>query len=256
VLRASHTRDERLIAFRGPDGPFRSLPAFARLAREVDAGLAGVVRIVAVPGRRGGGRVQSVLGRDWITDEILGTSFRVPAATFLQVHPAAAGTLARHVLDGAGSPRVVVELYGGVGGLGLAFARNGARVTIVEADPDAVACGREAAERAGVPNARFLRADVLRFLVGAEARDASDLVIADPPRTGFGRNVAAALAAAGPRRIVVVSCDPATMARDVAALVRLGYTVDRVVPFDLFPQTAHVETVAWLSRTPPGSARS
>ena len=254
VLRASHSGDERLVALSGPEGPFPSLPAFAQFARQVDPGLVGVVRILAATGRRGGARVQTVAGRGWIADEILGTSFRVPAATFLQVHPAAAEVLARHVVEVAGSPREVLELYGGVGGFGLALARNGARVTIVEADAQAVACGRDAAEGAGISRARFVREDVARYLTGAGAQAAPDLVIADPPRAGLGRAVAEALGAIGPRRIVIVSCDPATMARDVAALVRAGYAIDRIVPFDLFPQTAHVETVVQLSRPAPGNA--
>jgi 23S rRNA (uracil1939-C5)-methyltransferase len=247
VLRASSQRDERLVAFRGPAGPFPSAAAFAKAAVDLDSGLAGVVRIVARPGRRGGARIETVAGRSWIEDEVLGIPFRVPAAAFLQVNAAAADTLLRHVLDGAGTPGRVVELYGGLGGLGLALAKNGAQVTIVEADADAVTCGREAAERAGIATARFLRADVARFLRDARGTAAPDLLIADPPRSGLGRDVTAATAAIGAPRIAMVSCDPGTMARDVAALVSRGYTVERVVPFDLFPQTAHVEAVAWLS---------
>ena len=74
------------------------------------------------------------------------------------------------------------------------------------------------------------------------------LVIADPPRTGLGRGVAERLAALGAARIAMISCDPATLARDLAALVARGCVIDRITPFDLFPQTAHVEAVAWLSR--------
>jgi 23S rRNA (uracil1939-C5)-methyltransferase len=248
VLRASSTADERLVAFRGPGVPFPSLPKFAQVARDADTGLVGVVRVVGSPDRRGGATLQAIAGRSWIAEEILGIPFRVPAATFLQIHAAAAGTMLRHVLDGAGQPARVIELYGGVGGLGLAMAHGGAELTIVEADPEAVACGREAAERAGIASARFVRADVSRFLRDARGAGPPDLLIADPPRSGFGPGVAAAVAALRAPRIVMVSCDPGTMARDVAALTRGGYAVDRVVPFDLFPQTAHVEAVVWLSR--------
>jgi 23S rRNA (uracil1939-C5)-methyltransferase len=248
VLRASSTGNERLVALRGPAGPFPSLPEFARAAADADPGLVGVVRIIGRPGRRGGATLQTISGRPWISEELLGIPFRVPAATFLQVHAAAADAMLRHVLAGAGKPARVVELYGGVGGLGLALAREGAHVTLVEADPEAVACGREAADRAGIATARFVREDVGRFLRDASGASAPDLVIADPPRSGFGQDVAAAVAALGAPRIVMVSCDPGTMARDVAALAAHGYTVDRVVPFDLFPQTAHVEAVVWLSR--------
>jgi len=248
VLRSSGARDERLVAFRGLPGPFSSLAAFAELAAQIDPGLVGVVRLLAAPGRRGGSRVETIAGRAWIEDEILGTVFRVPAATFLQVHPAAANALGEHVLAGAGAPRRVIELYGGVGVLGLALARNGAHVAIVEADPLAVACGEEAARSCGLTTVAFERADVLLALRGRSG-DSPDLLIADPPRTGLGKGVAERVAALKAARIAMVSCDPATLARDLAALVAFGYEVSRVTPFDFFPQTAHVEAVAWLTRS-------
>jgi len=246
VLRASGARDERLVAFRGSQGPFATLTEFARVATSVDPGLAGVVRIVSGSQRRGGAVIETVSGRPWIEDELHGITFRVPAATFLQVHTQAAATLGAHVLDGAGSPAEVVELYGGVGALGLALSRRGARVTIVDADPRAVDCGSEAAQAHGLASALFERSDVLSFLAGRSGHPAPDLVIADPPRTGLGKGVAERLARLGAPRIAMVSCDPATLARDLAELARKGYAVERVAPFDLFPQTAHVEAVAWL----------
>ena len=248
VLRASGANDERLVAFRGLDGPFPTLQEFARLAAAADPGLVGVVRLIAAPGRRGGTRVDTIAGRSWVADEFHGISFRVPAATFLQVHHGAAQALGAHVLAGAGSPRRVVELYGGVGALGLALARSGAEATIVDADPMATACGAEAAQSHGLTRAEFVRSDVLAFLNRGDRRPVPDLVIADPPRTGLGRGVADRLAGLGVRRIAMVSCDSATLARDLAALSASGYAIERITPFDLFPQTAHVETVAWLTR--------
>lgn len=248
VLRASNVRNERLVALRGLPGPFASAEEFARVARIADPGLVGVVRLVAAPGRRGGAHVQEVAGRAWIANEIHGTSFRVPAATFLQVHAAAAELLGGHVLDRAGSPRRVVELYGGIGALGLALARRGARTTIVDADPAAIACGVEAARAEGVTTVAFERAEVLAFLGRRGDGVAPDLVIADPPRTGLGRGVAEGLAALGASRIAMISCDPATLARDLAALAARGYAIEHITPFDLFPQTAHVEAVVWMSR--------
>jgi 23S rRNA (uracil1939-C5)-methyltransferase len=254
VLRASGTRDERLIALRGPDGPFASAGPFAEAAVAADPGLVGVVRLIAGIGRRGGAAVETIAGRSWITEEIQAISYRVPAATFLQVHAQAAERLGRFVLDRAGAPRQVVELYGGIGTLGLALARGGAQATIVDADAAAIACGREAAERHGLKTARFERADVLLYLEARPEAPAPDLVLADPPRTGLGRGVAARLAALGAPRIAMISCDPATLARDLAALTARGYVVEGVTPFELFPQTAHVETVTWLKRA-PGSDR-
>ncbi len=249
VLRSSGRTGETLIALRGPDGPFRSAEPFARWAIDAIPGLVGVVRILAIPGRRGGARVLTLAGRPWLEDALLGSTFHVPASAFLQVNAAAGEALGRHVVLGAGAPPSVLELYAGVGAIGLALARAGAHATIVDADADAVACGREAAVRAGIDRAEFVRSDVLRFLEGEEAAGAAPhLVVADPPRTGLGRGVAPRIAATGAQRIAMVSCDPATLARDLAALTGLGFQLDEVTPFDLFPQTAHVEAVAWLSR--------
>ncbi|HJQ99352.1 MAG TPA: 23S rRNA (uracil(1939)-C(5))-methyltransferase RlmD [Candidatus Polarisedimenticolaceae bacterium] len=257
VLRASASGPDVLVAFRDGGEPFPEAPGIARALATDVPGLRGVVRLVAAPGRRGGARVETLWGEPWIEEMLLGRLYRVPAGTFLQVNPAAAETLAVDVLSEAGRPAAVLELYGGVGAIGAALAARGARVTVVDADPDAIACGRETTERDGIP-VRHVRADVLRFLEGTEG--GPNLVVADPPRTGFGPGVAEALARLGPARIVIVSCDPATLARDTAKLSAAGYGIDRVRPFDLFPQTAHVEAVAWLTRRgsppPPPRARS
>jgi 23S rRNA (uracil1939-C5)-methyltransferase len=251
VIRTSSAFDERLVAVRGPDRVLPGLEVFAELALRSDPGLVGVVRIVSEPGRRGGARLVPIRGRAWIQDEVLDLKFEIPAATFLQVHAAAGDALARSVIEGAGRPAAVLELYGGIGAMGLALARQGSPVTIVEADPEAVRCGRAAAERASVRDARFVCGDVGRFLADRPSGAGPELVIADPPRTGLGRDVPRLIAALRPARIAIVSCDPATLARDLAALVASGYEVETVVPFDLFPQTAHVEAVAWLRRNGP-----
>jgi 23S rRNA (uracil1939-C5)-methyltransferase len=249
VLRASIAQDERLIALRGVAGPFASARDFARVAADADPGLVGVVRLISAGKRRGGAAVEIIAGRAWIADELHGIAFRVPAATFLQVHSAVAELLGRHVLEGAGSPHHVVELYGGIGALSLALARRGARTHVVDADPAAIACGIEAAQAHGLTNATFECADVLAFLGARQGGRTPDLVVADPPRTGLGRGVAERVAALGAARIAMISCDPATLARDLAALASRGYEIEQITPFDLFPQTAHVELVAWLSRS-------
>ena len=247
-LRASSARNERLAVIRSTNAPSARAAAFARCAAEQDPGLVGVAWLVGREGRRGGARTLVVAGRPWIEDVILGTAFRVPAGTFVQVNPQAAEVLGRALLEGAAGAGSVLELYGGVGGFGIAYARRGAGVVVVEADPEAVACGEEAARRAGIGAIRFVRADAGRYLAGAAAGPAPDLLLADPPRSGLAPEVLARIGAWGPRRVAMVSCDPATLARDLARLVGHGYTVEGVTPFDLFPQTAHVEALAWLRR--------
>lgn len=254
VIRVSASSGEVLVALRTDPGPFSIATEAASAIADAVPRLSGMVRIHAVPGRRGGARVETLWGRPWIEEVVLGTSFRVPAMTFLQVNPEASALLGAHLLDGCAGAGTALELYGGIGAAGIALAAGGTRVTVVEADAEAVACGREAAERAGLA-VRFVAGDVLRHLRGERA--VPDLVLVDPPRTGLGAGVAGELVRVAAPRVVYVSCDPATLARDLRVLAAGGYAVDRVVPFDLFPQTAHVEAVAWLTRaggdrrTPP-----
>ncbi len=242
VVRRS-TGGGTLVALRGPDVPWEGAARFARRVQDAHASVRGVVRLLAPRGRRGGARTETIVGSPWVVDRLAGTTFRLPAATFFQVNPGAAERLATIVLSACEGPANALELYGGVGAFGLALARRGAAVTIVDADPAAVACGRDAAAAAGLA-ARYETADVRAFLERPHGGPDADLVLADPPRTGFGRGVAAALARLSPPRIVVVSCDPATLARDLRALAAAGYRIRAVTPVDLFPQTAHVEVVA------------
>ena len=256
VVRRSRADGTLLIAFRGTVGPFPSgLPFAERLMREMPE-VVGVVRLLAERGRRGGTRVEALAGRSFLNETLGGITFEVPAASFFQVNPDAAETLLEQILRAAEpiSGCAVLELYGGMGVFGLALARAVAHVTILEADRDAVAAGRRAAAAANL-RAKFVQGDVLRSLQ-ERACTRCDLVLADPPRSGLGPGVAAHIAALGPARIVLVSCDPGTLARDLGELHARGYDVKQVVPVDLFPQTPHVETVTTLRRPPDATDTS
>jgi 23S rRNA (uracil-5-)-methyltransferase RumA len=249
VIRQSSLEDRILVALRGPEGPFETANLFAtRLARAVP-GLSGVVRLLGSVRRRGGARTVLLTGRSWLEDRLGGIVFRLPAATFLQVNAAAAEAVIECVrrLALAGSGARVVDLYAGVGVYGIGLAAGGAEVVACDADGEAVACARQAAHDASVSGYRVVRSDVAMFLGTRSARfPRPDVVIANPPRTGLGRGVAAGIADLHPARIVVVSCDPPTLARDLRALADRGYAPRRVVAYDLFPQTPHVESVTLL----------
>lgn len=251
VLRYSWSTGRILVVLRETT---RAFPRAAALVREIAANhpqVCGIVRLRSRPRRRGGARAVGLFGQPWLEETLAGRTFRLPAGTFLQVNSLGAVELVRLVVEAAGvvEGARVLDLYGGVGGHGLALlGRGAARVDVCDADGAAVACGRAAAEQAGDERIRFHRADAGSFLGGPRGRRAGfDVVVANPPRTGLGPGVGAAILARRPARIVMVSCDPASLARDLAALVRGGCVVERVVPVDLFPQTAHVEAVASLS---------
>ena len=249
VVRSS-SAGEVLVALRETITPFPDAVRFAERLAAAHPELAGVVRIRALAGQRGGARVLPLTGRSWLEERIGEVTFRLPAASFLQVNSRAAELLLQLVREGVGRPAEtsVIELYGGAGAFGVNLARSGATVTVCEADLAAVRSGREAA-RGKTSNVTFVHADVGAFLrkCKTEGRRA-DVVVADPPRAGLGRRLPEQIAALNPRRVVLVSCDPATLARDTRRLTAAGLVAQRAVPVDVFPQTAHVETVLTLVR--------
>ncbi|HET8654890.1 MAG TPA: TRAM domain-containing protein [Longimicrobiaceae bacterium] len=165
-------------------------------------------------------------------------------AAFLQVNRAAARLLEDHVMERAGDVTGlrVVDAYCGVGLHARRLARAGARVVGIELDPDAVAAARAGA----VPGALFEEGPVEQLLPGALP---ADLLILNPPRAGVAPEALDALLAAPPPRILYISCNPATLARDLKRLGEGAFELRSVRAFDLFPQTAHVETVAELALT-------
>ncbi|ANM29098.1 hypothetical protein ABI59_05030 [Acidobacteria bacterium Mor1] len=248
AIRSSRVHDELLVALRTEPRATPEARALARELRRRHPRLAGVVEWRSAPGRRGDATYSKLSGRTWLPEEIGGTRFRLPATAFFQVNPEAAEKLLDIALEEAGAlfGLNVLDLYSGVGVQALTAARKGATVQACEADASAIECGLEAAEREGIDKVRFQQAEVGRTMRGPG--DPVDVVLANPPRDGFGKGVAEGIARRKAKRVVIVSCDPATLARDLKALVAEGYRLDRVRPVDLFPQTPHVETVASLSR--------
>jgi 23S rRNA (uracil1939-C5)-methyltransferase len=178
--------------------------------------------------------------RDGAARVLAGAVGAFPATVFEQVHPEMGDQVRRYAIEqlGAATGLRVWDLYAGIGEATTALLKLGAEVESVESDARAVA---EA--RARGPAARHHAARV-EDVLGELKRP--DLVLTNPPRTGMDSRVTSALERHAPERIVYVSCDPATLARDVARLP--GYTITSIRAFDLFPQTAHVETVVTLQR--------
>lgn len=172
-----------------------------------------------------------------------GCELEVPADAFTQVNPEANRVLVAVVcaLAGVGPGSRVLDLYCGAGNFSLPLARRGAEVIGVERAAIAVDAARANAARLGC-RATFHAGDVARTLAALPA-DAYDVAVLDPPRTGAA-DALASLLARRPRRIVYVSCDPATLARDAGILAAAGWRAERVQPVEMFPHTHHVETVA------------
>ena len=181
----------------------------------------------------------------FVHEDVAGRRFRVSAGSFFQAGPVAAAALATTVDTAVGDALaegdVLVDLYAGVGLFAsVVGAGRGAKVVAVESDPSAVA---DARINLSDLDAKVVAAEVARW----RARPAA-VVIADPSRSGLGRPGAGAVAATGAQRVVLVSCDPASMARDTALLGESGYRLASVTLVDAFPHTFHVETVSRFER--------
>jgi 23S rRNA (uracil1939-C5)-methyltransferase len=172
-----------------------------------------------------------------------GHTWRVSGGSFFQVNRFLIDKLVATALDGA-EGQTAVDLYAGVGLFSLPLAQRFASVTAVESGARAAGDLRFNAERAGLP-LRVEQTDAEAWLEQSEA--APDFVLLDPPRAGIGKRMVERLAQLRPPRLALVSCDPATLARDLAGLTAAGYRIDRLTLVDLFPQTYHLETVARLA---------
>ncbi len=220
-----------------------AFPAITTVVQNVNGGPTGLVL----------GRQEKVLfGPGYITDTLCGLQFRISPASFYQVNPVQTEVLyatAMRYADLKPADRVL-DAYCGVGTIGLVAARDCGFVTGVELNPAAVANARANATANGIRNARFVCGDAGDFMRDlAAAGETPDVVFMDPPRAGSSKAFLQSLCALAPRRVVYISCNPETLARDLFILTDGGYTVHQIQPVDMFPHTEHVETVVLMAKT-------
>ena len=170
--------------------------------------------------------------------------FRVSRNSFFQVNRFLADQLVETALAFEGGGEKALDLYAGVGLFSLSLAPRFAQVTAVESGAGAIRDLEFNAQRAGLSNVRPVQASTEAFLEKLE--EAPDYVLLDPPRAGLGKATASRLLALKPPRLTIVACDPATLARDLAALLSGGYRMEKMTMVDLFPQTYHIETIVQL----------
>lgn len=176
-------------------------------------------------------------------------TYSFSAEAFFQVNHELLEALIAEAI-GSAKGQFAVDLYAGVGLFTLPIARRFARVTAVEAHPRATAFARRNLEAAKLENVEVATLGVADWLKHSRPFEPLDFLLLDPPRAGCENAAIAGILALRPRRLVYVSCDPATLARDLKKLIAGGYTLDSVAAFDMFPQTHHVETVARLVSAP------
>ena len=193
-------------------------------------------------------------GEQWIEEELLGLRFRVRPNAFLQTNTEMAETLYGLAREAAGltGSETVYDLYCGTGTIGLALAADAGSVWGVEISEESVACAIENAEANGISNARFFAGNVGQSLEElADRAGQPDVVVVDPPRAGLAGKALRRTGALGAPRLVYVSCNPTTLASDLAVLRdEYGYELVRCTPVDMFPHTPHIESVSLLTRAP------
>lgn len=181
------------------------------------------------------------------TRAVNGERYSFDASCFFQINHALLGPLVAEGLgDAAGES--ALDLYCGVGLFSLPLARRFKRVVAVEGDPSAASFAWRNLTSAGLSNARVETSGVAEWFMRHAGGESFDFVLLDPPRAGAEPETVEGILNARPRRVSYVSCDPATLARDLRLLVEGGYRLDTVRAFDMFPQTHHVETVAHLEK--------
>ena len=198
-----------------------------------------------------GETMRTLWGGDAIEDILCGLRFRISPRSFYQVNRTQAERLYGKALAAAGltGTETVLDLYCGTGTITLCLARQAKRAIGVELVEAAIRDAQENARRNGIGNAEFFCADAGQAAQRlCAAGETPDVIVVDPPRKGLSADVIEAMVRMAPQRIVYVSCDPATLARDVRSLTQQGYALTHAEAVDLFPRCAHVETVCRLER--------
>ena len=220
----------------------RSVPSFKTLVLNINKASTNVVL---------GTQCKTLFGPGWITDELCHLSFKLSPLTFYQVNPEQAQLLYQKAGELAECKKTdtLLDLYCGTGTIGLTLAKNVKQLIGVEIIESAVSDAIENSRNNRINNARFIRGDAKDAAAALKNEGiAPNIVILDPPRKGCDKELLKTVSDMNPEKIIYVSCDPATLARDCKILKETGYTVKTITPIDLFPRTVHVETVVLMSR--------
>ena len=223
----------------------KAVPGFATLVLSVNTKKGNAVL---------GDKFLTLYGSGYMEDTLCGLSFRLSPRSFYQVNHHQAQRLYESAISLAeiGKEDLVLDLYCGVGTITLAMAAAAGKVLGVEVIPQAVEDAKDNAARNHIENAEFFCADAGTAALRLEAEGIHpDIITVDPPRKGLSLDAIEAIAKMSPKRLVYISCDPATLARDVALLKERGFEVKKALCADLFPRCSHVETVVLLSHKKP-----
>lgn len=201
-----------------------------------------------------GDREEVLYGSGYIEDTLCGCVFRISAKSFYQINPVQTEKLYNKAMELAelDENTSVIDAYCGIGTIGLVAAKTAGSVIGVELNPDAVRDAISNCKRNGMKNARFYCGDAGDFMQElASEGEKTDVVFMDPPRAGSTRKFIDSVAKMSPEKVVYISCNPETLARDLDYFTKKGYKVQKIQPVDMFPHTNHIETVVLLSQRRP-----
>ena len=253
TIRIGKQSGQILVALGTNSGAFPSKHDFVRALTEQCPEITTIVQNVSTD------RLNLVLGEKetvlygdgYITDSLCGCEFRISARSFFQINPTQTEKLYATAVDFAelDGGQTVIDAYCGVGTIGIIASGKAKSVLAVEQNSDAVKNAIENASRNGADNVRVLCADAGAFMEElAEHGESADVVFTDPPRAGCSKQFLHALLALSPKRIVYISCNPETLARDLYFLTKNGYEAKKIQPVDMFPFTKHIEVITCLER--------
>lgn len=198
-----------------------------------------------------GDREKPIFGPGFIKDRLCGCMFRISPKSFYQVNPVQTEILYQTAIDYASltGKEAVIDAYCGIGTIGLIAAKKAGKVIGVELNKDAVKDARINAKENKITNAAFYQGDAGRFMVEMAAKgEKADVVFMDPPRAGSDERFLSSIVKLSPKKVIYISCNPETLARDLKYLTKHHYKVEKIQPVDMFPFCDHCETVCSLSR--------
>lgn len=247
TLRQSHYNREIMLVLSGRNKVLRG-SEWEGVAREVRRRFQ---RISTVASSNELDEARVLSGKDVLIERLAGFEFAISPAAFFQVNTVMAEVLVQKVME-YGEPAAgdtVIDAYCGIGTFSLPLAAKAGKVIGIEQNPAAVKDARHNAAINDIKNAEFISGDFEKVLAQlAPSLGVVDLLVVDPPRKGLTPAILQSIAKIKPRRMVYVSCNPGTLARDLSSLAGRGYEVKEVQPVDMFPHTAHVETVCMMSK--------
>ena len=251
LIRSGFKSGEIMVVLATREEKFDQRNNFVRDLVELHPQITSIVQTIGKSDKLILGKKQKVLfGKPYIEDILCGLRFKISANSFYQINPVQTEKLYTRAIELANlsGKETVIDAYCGIGTIGLIASKKAKKVIAVETVRDAVENAKENAEINGIKNIEFYCADASDFLKSYAEESKADVVFLDPPRMGSTPKFLHSVLKLNPKKIVYISCNPETQGRDLYTLVKGGYKVKSICPYDMFPQTNHVECITLLEK--------